>query len=203
MGWNREQLEEALRQLDHDIEPLRAKAPDLDSFWVEFDQNARRIQREADADIWYAAAQIDRMLIRHGLMPRPGVYRLPLQRLPFGAAAGDAPSVRADRRRSSELVEYRVLVQLTVLAQDRVLARIRVEQHRQLAAFVAADEFEFPAEALERMQRMHLQFVEFALHCTRRRSGRRASIDGHRHDSPCSVVVPRPIPGPSKSNGDR
>jgi len=89
MGWNREQLEEALRQLDHDIEPLRAKAPDLDSFWVEFDQNARRIQREADADIWYAAAQIDRMLIRHGLMPRPGVYRLPRQRLPFGAAAGD------------------------------------------------------------------------------------------------------------------
>lgn len=89
MGLNREQLEEALRQLDCDIDPLRASAPDLDTFWAQFNENARRIQREADHDIWYAAAQIDRMLIRHGLMPRPGVYRLPRQHLPFAPGAGD------------------------------------------------------------------------------------------------------------------
>ena len=89
MGWTREQLEEALRQLDQDIEPLRATAQDMDGFWATFDENARRIQREADRDIWYAAAQIDRMLIRHGLMPRPGVYRLPRQHLPFAPTAGD------------------------------------------------------------------------------------------------------------------
>ena len=89
MGWTREQLEEALRQLDQDIEPLRATARDMDGFWSTFDANARRIQREADRDIWYAAAQIDRMLIRHGLMPRPGVYRLPRQHLPFASTAGD------------------------------------------------------------------------------------------------------------------
>jgi hypothetical protein len=89
MGWNREQLEDALNQLDRDIEPLRAKSAYMDSFWMEFDENARRIQRAADGDIWYAAAQIDRMLIRHGLMPRPGVYRLPRQRLPFAPAAED------------------------------------------------------------------------------------------------------------------
>jgi hypothetical protein len=89
MGWNREQLEDALGQLDRDIEPMRAKATDMEGFWAEFDENARRIQREADGDIWYAAAQIDRMLIRHGLMPRPGVYRLPRQHLPFAPTAGD------------------------------------------------------------------------------------------------------------------
>ena len=89
MGWTREQLEDALRQLDQDIEPLRVKAQDMDGFWAAFDENARRIQREADRDIWYAAAQIDRMLIRHGLMPRPGVYRLPRQHLPFAPGAGD------------------------------------------------------------------------------------------------------------------
>jgi hypothetical protein len=94
MGWDREQLEEALRQLDRDIDPLRAQAPDMDSFWAEFDRSARRIQREADRDIWYAAAQIDRMLIRHGLMPRPGVYRLPRQRLPF-APETDGDGMRA------------------------------------------------------------------------------------------------------------
>ena len=89
MGWDREQLEDALRQLDRDIDPLHAGAPDLDTFWAQFNENARRIQREAGRDIWYAAAQIDRMLIRHGLMPRPGVYRLPRRHLPFAAAPGD------------------------------------------------------------------------------------------------------------------
>ncbi|HVI25075.1 MAG TPA: hypothetical protein VM576_02595 [Xanthomonadaceae bacterium] len=83
MGWTREQLDEALRRLDQDIAPLRARCTDMADFWGEFDRHARRIQREADADIWYAAAQIDHMLIRHGLMPRPGVHVLPRRRMPY------------------------------------------------------------------------------------------------------------------------
>ncbi|NUS38613.1 MAG: hypothetical protein HOQ02_06270 [Lysobacter sp.] len=89
MAWTRAQLDEALRTLDRDIDPLRAHAADMDAFWSAFDRNARHIQREADGEIWYAAAQIDRMLIRHGLMPRPGVYPLPRRRLPFAPDAGD------------------------------------------------------------------------------------------------------------------
>lgn len=96
MPWTRSELDDALQSLDRDIDPLRARAPDMDTFWAEFEQQARHIQREADSEIWYAAAQIDQMLIRHGLMPRPGVYRLPRQRLPFApAAAGDGDGIRA------------------------------------------------------------------------------------------------------------
>ena len=86
MGWTREQLDEALRRLDQDIAPLRARSGDIGDFWAEFDRSARHIQREADADIWYAAAQIDHMLIRHGLMPRPGVHALPRRRMPYEQA---------------------------------------------------------------------------------------------------------------------
>jgi hypothetical protein len=83
MAWTREQLEQALQRLDQDIDPLRARCGDMASFWAEFDENARRVQREADADIWYAAARIDHMLIRHGLMPRPGIHALPRRRMPY------------------------------------------------------------------------------------------------------------------------
>lgn len=96
MPWTRAQLDDALQALDRDIDPLHARATDMDVFWAEFEQQARHIQREADREIWYAAAQIDQMLIRHGLMPRPGVYRLPRQRLPFSpASAGDGDGIRA------------------------------------------------------------------------------------------------------------
>ena len=88
--WTRAELDEALQALDRDIDPLHARTADPELFWAEFEQRARHIQREADGEIWYAAAQIDHMLIRHGLMPRPGVYRLPRRRLPFAPAeAGD------------------------------------------------------------------------------------------------------------------
>lgn len=90
MPWTRAELDEALQALDRDIDPLHARTADPELFWAEFEQRARHIQREADSAIWYAAAQIDHMLIRHGLMPRPGVYRLPRRRLPFAPAqAGD------------------------------------------------------------------------------------------------------------------
>ncbi|HSR64715.1 MAG TPA: hypothetical protein VLM17_03800 [Xanthomonadaceae bacterium] len=92
MAWTRAELEDALSALDRDIDPLRTRASDMEAFWAEFEENARHIQREADRDIWYAAAQIDRMLIRHGLMPRPGVYRLPRRSLPF--ASSDDGGVR-------------------------------------------------------------------------------------------------------------
>jgi hypothetical protein len=39
------------------------------------------------------------MLIRHGLMPRPGVYRLPRRRLPFATA--DADDRGGDRLRAA------------------------------------------------------------------------------------------------------
>jgi hypothetical protein len=79
MDNDRDRLEEALRTLDRDIEPLRARCRSLAEFWTEFDASARVIQRDAGGDIWYAAAQLDRMLVRHGLMPRPGVFPLPRQ----------------------------------------------------------------------------------------------------------------------------
>lgn len=87
MGWTREQLEQALQRLDQDIAPMRERCGDMDAFWSEFDRRARLIQREADADIWYAAAQLDHMLIRHGLMPRPGIHVLPRRRMPYEQGA--------------------------------------------------------------------------------------------------------------------
>ena len=92
MPWTRSELDEALQSLDRDIDALRAQATDMDAFWAEFEQQARHIQREADGEIWYAAAQLDKMLVRHGLMPRPGVYRLPRQRLPFAPTLAPTPS---------------------------------------------------------------------------------------------------------------
>src|SRR5690606_41512779 len=56
-----------------------------------------------------------------------------------------------------------VLVELAVFLQDRVLAGVRIEQHRQLALGRAADELDLPAEALERVERGQLGVVELAL----------------------------------------
>ena len=77
MCWSREQLDAALQALDSDIENLLERSQGMPQFWAAFDDAAFDIQVEADSDMWYAAAQLDRMLVRHGLIPRAGVFPLP------------------------------------------------------------------------------------------------------------------------------
>ena len=66
----RERLEAALRQLDADIAPMLATCRDMPRFWGQFHRAALDVQIQADGDFWHAAAEIDRMLLRHGLIPR-------------------------------------------------------------------------------------------------------------------------------------
>jgi len=67
---DRERLDAALRQLDADIAPMLATCPDMARFWQAFDRAALDIQIQADHEMWHAAAELDRMLVRHGLIPR-------------------------------------------------------------------------------------------------------------------------------------
>ena len=96
MCWNREQVDAALRTLDTDIESMLERSQGMPQFWAAFDDAAFDIQAEAQHDMWYAAAQLDRMLVRHGLIPRAGVFPLPRPRpMPMPRATANVEVAQA------------------------------------------------------------------------------------------------------------
>jgi len=96
MCWNREQVDAALKTLDAEIESMLERSQGMPQFWAAFDDAAFEIQVEAEHDMWYAAAQLDRMLVRHGLIPRAGVFPLPRPRpMPLPAITPDVAQVSA------------------------------------------------------------------------------------------------------------
>jgi hypothetical protein len=70
MAWTREELDEALRKLDRDIEPMFAGCTDAAQFWSVFQEEARRIEQRAEHHLAYAGAQLNQLLVSHELIPR-------------------------------------------------------------------------------------------------------------------------------------
>lgn len=70
MSWTREELDEALRQLDRDIEPMFAECTDAMHFWTRFQEEAGRIEQRAERHLGYAGAQLNDLLACHELIPR-------------------------------------------------------------------------------------------------------------------------------------
>lgn len=76
MAWTREELDEALRKLDHDIGPMIASSIDAEHVWTTFKREASWIEQRAHRHFWYAAAQLDRLAISHQLIPRVRAMRM-------------------------------------------------------------------------------------------------------------------------------
>ncbi len=74
MGWTREELDEALKKLDREIEPMLASG-DATQFWNAFKREANRIEACAEPHFWYAAAQLNQLVISHRLIPRVQAMR--------------------------------------------------------------------------------------------------------------------------------
>jgi len=70
MSWTREDLDEALRQLDRDIESMFAECTDATHFWTRFQEEAGRIEQRAERYLGYAGAQLNDLLVCHELIPR-------------------------------------------------------------------------------------------------------------------------------------
>jgi hypothetical protein len=79
MAWTRDELDQALRKLDREIEPMLAASVDATHFLTRLQEEASRIEQHAEQYLPYASAELNQLLAFHELLPRVRAMRRPVR----------------------------------------------------------------------------------------------------------------------------